>query len=80
MNEQSRNKEHLIVSLLNQLSKQKEYITSPNNRFSNNPVDNYNNNNDNFSHKNNSYTNNSNNNDNNNNFIINPNCLSTISN
>ena len=53
MNEELRNKDNLIVSLLNQLSKQTECITSFNNRFSNNVIDNNNNNdNDNLSHKN----------------------------
>ena len=69
MNEELRNKENLIISLLNQFSKQTECITSLNNRFSNDAIDN-NNNNDNLNHKNNSYAdenNNSNNNYNNNN-------------
>ena len=57
MNEELRNKDNLIISLLNQLSKQTEYITSLTNRFSNNAIDNNNNNNDNYNHKNNSYTN-----------------------
>ena len=39
MNEESRSKDNLIISLLHQLSKQTEYITSLNNRFSNNAVD-----------------------------------------
>ena len=81
MNEELRNKHNLIVFLLNQLSKQTEYITSLNNRFSNNAIDNNNNTNDNLSHKNNSYTNENNkNNNNNNNFNINSSCISTISN
>ena len=70
MNEELRNKENLIISLLNQFSKQTECITSLSNRFSNDAIDNNNNNNDNLNHKNNSYAdenNNSNNNYNNNN-------------
>ena len=68
MNEELRNKENLIISLLNQFSKQTECITSLNNRFSNDAIDN-NNNNDNLNHKNNSYAdeNNNSNNYNNNN-------------
>ena len=54
MNEELRNKDNLILSLLNQLSKQIECITSLNNRFSNNAIDNNNNNNDNVNHKSNS--------------------------
>ena len=39
MNEESRNKDNLIISLLHQLSKQTWCITSLNNRFSNNAID-----------------------------------------
>ena len=73
INEELRNKDNLINSLLHQLSKQTECITSLNNRFSNNAIDdNNNNNNDNLNCKNNSHSNeynnnNSNNNNNNNN-------------
>ena len=68
INEELRNKDNLIISLLNHLSKQTESITSLNNRFSNNSIDNNDNNTDNLNHKNNSYANeNNNNNDNNNN-------------
>ena len=80
MNEELRIKEKLIVSLLNQLSKQTECITSLNNRFSNNAIHNNNNNNDNLSHKNNSYANENNDNNNKSNFNINSNCNSIISN
>ena len=82
MNEELRNKDDLIISLLNQLSKDTECITSLKNRFSNNAIDkNNNNNNDNLNHKNNSYANeDNNNNNNNNNFNIISNCISTISN
>ena len=66
MNEESRNKNSLIISLLRQLSKQTECITSLNNRFFNNAIDN-NSNNDNLNHKNNANDNNDNNNNNNNN-------------
>ena len=69
MSEALRNKHNLIISLLHQLFKQTECITSLNNRFSNNAIDN-NDNNDNLNRKNNSYpneNNNSNNNNNNNN-------------
>ena len=38
----------MIISLLDQLSKQTDCITSLNNRFSNNAIDNDNNNNDNL--------------------------------
>ena len=71
----------MIVSLLDQLSKQTECITSlnHNNRFSNNVIDNNNNNNNDLNHKNNSDAN-KNNNNNNNNANINSNCYSTISN
>ena len=47
MIEELRNKDNLIISLLNQLSKQTECITSLTNRFSNNAIDNNNNNNNN---------------------------------
>ena len=57
----------MIVSLLNQLSKQTECITPLNYRLSNNATDISNNNNDNLSHKNNSCANENNNNNNNNN-------------
>ena len=72
INEELRNKDNLINSLLHQLSKQTECITSLNNRFSNNAIDDNNNNNDNLNRKNNSHSNeynsnNSNNNNNNNN-------------
>ena len=78
----------MIVSLLDQLSKQTECITSLNHnkRFSNNVIDNNNNNNDDLNHRNNSYANknnnnnNNNDNNNNNNANINSNCYSTISN
>ena len=91
MNEELRNKGNLIISLLNQLSKQTECITSLNNRFCNNAIDNNTNNNDNLNHQNNSYAkdnnnnnnnnkNNNKNNNNNNNFNINSICISTISN
>ena len=50
MNEELRNKNNLIISLLNQLSKQTVCITSLTTRFSNNAIDN-NNNNDNLNHK-----------------------------
>ena len=53
MNEELRNKDNLIVFLLNQLSKQTECMTSINNRFSNNTIDN-NSNSDKLSYKNNS--------------------------
>ena len=43
MNEALRNKDNLIISLLNQLSKQTEYITFLTNIFSNNAIDNKNN-------------------------------------
>ena len=73
----------MINSLLHQLSKQTECITSLNNRFSNNAIGD---NNDNLNRKNNSYSNNNNNNNNNNNdnnnkndnYNINSNCISTI--
>ena len=65
MNEELRNKDNLIISLLNHLSKQTESITSLNNRFSNNSIDNNDNNTDNINHKNNSYANENNNNNNN---------------
>ena len=45
MNEELRNEDNLIISLLNQLSKQTECITFLTNRFSNNAIDNNNNNN-----------------------------------
>ena len=77
MNEELRIKEKLIVSLLNQLSKQTECI--PSLKFSNNAIHNNSNNNDNLSHKNNSYANENNNNDNKSNFNIYSNCNSTIS-
>ena len=48
INEELRNKDNLINSLLHQLSKQTECITSLNNRFSNNAIDHNNNNNDNL--------------------------------
>ena len=95
MNEELRNKSNLIVSLVNQLSKQTECITSLNYRLSNNATDISNNNNDNLSHKNNSCANrnnnnnniNNNNNNNNNknnnnsdNNNFNSNCNSTFSN
>ena len=68
INEELRNKDNLIISLLNHLSKLTESIASLNNRFSNNSIDNNDNNTDNLNHKNNSYANeNNNNNDNNNN-------------
>ena len=67
MNEESRNKNNLIISLSHQLSKQTECITSLNNRFCNNAIDNTNNNNDNLNHKNNANDNNDDNNNNNNN-------------
>ena len=51
MNQELRNKYNLITSLFHQLSKQTEYITFLNNRFSNNVIDN-NNNNDKLNHKN----------------------------
>ena len=66
MSEALRNKHNLIISLLHQLFKQTECITSLNNRFSNNAIDN-NNNNDNLNRKNNSYPNENNNSNNNNN-------------
>ena len=66
MNEEIRNKDNLIISLLHQLFKQTECITSLNNRFSNNAIDN-NNNNDNLNRTNNSYPNENNNSNNNNN-------------
>ena len=79
INEELRNKDNLINSLLHQLSKQTECITSLNNRFSNNAIGD---NNDNLNRKNNSYSNNNNNNDDNNNkydnYNINSNCISTI--
>ena len=68
MNEELRNKDSLIISLLNQLFKQTDCIASLNNSFSNNAIDN--NNNDNLNHKSNYYAN-DNNNNNNNNFNIN---------
>ena len=96
MNEVLRSKSNLMVSLLNQLSKQTECITSLNYRFSNNAIVISNNNNENLSHKNNSCANESNsnntnnnnknknsnniNNNDNNNFNINSNCNSTFSN
>ena len=67
INEELRNKDNLINSLVHQLSKQTECITSLNNRFSNNAVDDNNNNNDNRNRKNNSRSNKCNNNNNNNN-------------
>ena len=67
MNEELRNKDILINSLLHQLSKQTECITSLNTRFSNNAIDDNNNNNDNLNRKNNSHSNKNNNNNNNNN-------------
>ena len=67
MNEELRNKDNLINSLLHQLSKQTECITSLNNRFSNNAIDNTNNNNDNLNHKNNANDNNDDDDNNNNN-------------
>ena len=79
MNEELRNKDNLIISLLHRLFKQTECLTSLNNRFSNNAIDDNNNNNDNLNRKNNSHAeennnnnnnNNSNNNDNNNKNII----------
>ena len=57
MNEELWNKDNLIISLLHQLPKQTECLTSLNNRFSNNVTDDNNNNNDNLNHKNNSYAN-----------------------
>ena len=66
MSEALRNKHNLIISLLHQLFKQTECITSLNNRFSNNAIDN-NNNNDNLNRTNNSYPNENNNSNNNNN-------------
>ena len=57
INEELRNKDNLINSLLHQLSKQTECITSLNNRFSNNAIDDNNNNNDNLNRKNNSHSN-----------------------
>ena len=81
MNEELRNKDNLIISLLNQLSKQTECITSLTNRFSNNAIDNNNNNNnDNLNSKSNSYANKNNNDNDSNNFNINCNCISTIPN
>ena len=71
MNEELRNKDNLILSLLNQLSKQIKCLTTLNNRFSNNAIDKNNNNNDNLSHKNDSYANENNNNNNNNNLTPN---------
>ena len=87
INEELRNKDNLINSLLHQLSKQTECITSLNNRFSNNAIDDNNNNNDNLNRKNNSHSNeynnnNSNNNNNNNkndNYNINSNHHNNIS-
>ena len=64
INEELRNKDNLINSLLHQLSKQTECITSLNNRFSNNAIDDNNNNNDNLNRKNNSYSNENKNNNN----------------
>ena len=79
MNEELRNKDNLIMSLLNQLPKQIECITSLTNRLSSGVIDNNNNNNnDNLNHKNSSYA--SENNNNSSNFNINSNCISTISN
>ena len=51
---------------VNQLSKQIGFISSLNNRFSNNAINSNNKNNDNLSHKNNSHANENNNNNNNN--------------
>ena len=65
MNEESRSKDNLIISLLHQLSKQTECITSLNNRFFNNTIDNNNNNNDNLNHRNNANDNNDDGNNNN---------------
>ena len=67
INEELRNKDNLINSLLHQLSKQTECITSLNNRFSNNAIHDNNNNNDNLNRKNNSHSNEYNNNNRNNN-------------
>ena len=67
INEELRNKDSLINSLLHQLSKQTERITSLNNRFSNNAIDDNNNNNDNLNRKNNSHSNEYNNNNSSNN-------------
>ena len=57
MNEELRNKNNLIDSLLNQSSKQTDCITSlnHNNRLSNNVIDNINDNDDKLSHKNDPY-------------------------
>ena len=55
MKEVLRNKDNLIISLLNQLFKQTECMPFLTNRFFNNAIDNNNNNNDNINHKNNSY-------------------------
>ena len=56
INEELRNKDNLINSLLHHLSKQTKCITSLNNRFSN-AIDDNNNNNDNLNCKNNSHSN-----------------------
>ena len=86
INEELRNKDNLINSLLHQLSKQTECITSLNNRFSNNAIDDNNNNNDNLNRKNNSHSNeynnknsNNNNNNKNDNYNINSNHHNNIS-
>ena len=60
INEELRNKDNLINSLLHQLSKQTECITSLNNRFSNNAIDDDNNNNNNSNNNNNNNNNNDN--------------------
>ena len=70
INEELRNKDNLINSLLHQLSKQTECITFLSNRFSNNAIDHNNNNNDNRNRKSKSHSNkyyNKNNDKNNNN-------------
>ena len=62
-NKKRRKKDNFIVSLLNQLPKQTECMTSLNdkNRFSNNGIGNNDSNNDSLSHENNSYANENNN-------------------
>ena len=65
MNKELRNKDTLMVSLLNQFSKQ---IANHNSRFANNVYNKYNNNNNNSNNNNNNNNNNSNNNSNNDNY------------
>ena len=79
MNNELRNKDNLIISLLHHLSKQAECIKFLNNRFSNSAID-KNENNDKFNHKNSYANENSNNNNNNNNNDNNNNNKNNINN